>query len=786
MAEIRIINQTVDLDGLLIPALIPGTLCGGEALAHKFVISATRNGTPVALSGTVSGVCLRFADNASVALTGTIESGKAAVTLPATCYALDGRVRITIFVTADGATVASWSCDTHVRLSETDQAVDPGTIIPSVSSLINQIDEAVDSIPPTWTELSDEVDELKESVAADLYYHITDTDDVVWRPQNRVNSTKKGYSTNAYHYAALYKAVDYSSKVTIYPGSKISAKTGYTLDYSILDGNGNSLQGQRNVAAGTEIALNYAGTLLLSVTDGTSDTSTGEGAKTLAKAGLNIDLIVKPIKAQVDANTESIAAVDSELYLHESNTDIFYWKPEVRVNSAKNGYATGQAHYTGIYESESVRLVVLPGSTIKANTGYTIDYSIVVDDSSVEGQRGIAAGTVVTIGHKGQLLLSVTDGTTDTSTATASSQMAKAGLTIDLRLEKTSDQVKKNTANIERLKNNDITDLANAQRGISRDWHFPFINVSQGMGLGGNHIIPGTKATWSVSGTSDLDQKGVWMSDGVHPFKGDGVTDMYGLTIAQQLALVSPSFHDNASVAQTAPYWTGKTFLWMGTSIPAGSDPDAGEGTGSTYPALVAGYLGATTVNKAKGSSCVRVNASDGEYTGMMFSHFLRAMSRTVDEADAIAANWTTIQPKISSAPSELTETHVNTMKAHSFENLLVPYLDGTNAMPDLFVFDHGHNDVRPKGIDGENDLWINPSVQMIAEGILAPDTYMTANSYAKLKLALNDDLSGIGDLESFAASLNRNCFKGAMNFLITVILRYNPYARIAIIGDYN
>lgn len=636
------------------------------------------------------------------------------------------------------------------------------------------------------TAANGEIGAVKSTIAADLYYHITDTDDVVWRPENRVNSTKKGYSSSQDHYAALYKAVDYSSKVTIYPGSKISAKTGYTLDYSILDGDGNSLQGERGVAAGTEIALNYAGTLLLSVTDGTSDTSTGAGAKTLAKAGLNIDLIVKPIKAQVDANTESIAAVDSGLYLHESNTDVFYWKPEVRVNSAKKLYATGQAHYTGIYESPGVRLVVCPGSTIKANAGYTMDYSILVDDSSVEGKRGIAAGIVVTIEHKGQLLLSVTDGTSDTSTATASSQMAKAGLTIDLRLEKTSDQVKKNTADIERLKNNDMTDLVNAQHGISRDWHFPFINVSQGMGLGGNHLIPGTKATWSVNGTSDLDQKGVWMSDGVHPFKGDGVTDMYGLTIAQQLALVSPSFHGNASVAQTAPYWTGKTFLWMGTSIPAGSDPDAGEGTGSTYPALVAGYLGATTVNKSKGSSCVRVNASTGEYTGMMFSHFLRAMSRTVDEADAIAANWTTIQPKISSAPDELTETHVNTMKAHSFENLLLPYLDGTNAMPDLFVFDHGHNDVRPKGIDGENDLWINPSVQMIAEGILAPDTYMTANSYAKLKLALNDDLSGIGDLESFAASLNRNCFRGAMNFLITVILRYNPYARIAIVGDYN
>ena len=625
-----------------------------------------------------------------------------------------------------------------------------------------------------------------ESVAADLYYHITDTDELAWRAKYRVNNIKKGYANNKDHYAGLYGASDYSVKMTIYPGGKISAKTGYTLDYSILDGSGNSLQGDLAVEAGTEITLNYGGTLLLAVTDGASDVTTAAEAKALAKAGLNVDLVVRPIKAQVDQNALDIAANASELYIHETDTDAFLWKPEYRVNSTGLAYGVRQAHYTGLRDKNNQNIKVYPGTTIKGNTGYTMDYSVLVNGAKAQGERNISAGTLVRIEYEGILLLSVTDGTTDTSTVMAASQMAKAGLTIDLRLEKTSDQVKKNTADIERLKSNDMTDLVNAQRGISLDWHFPFINVSQGMGLGGNHIIPGTKATWSVSGTSDLDQKGVWMSDGVHPFKGDGVTDMYGLTIAQQLALVSPSFHDNASVAQTAPYWTGKTFLWMGTSIPAGSDPDAGQGAGSTYPALAAGYLGATAVNESKGSSCVRVNASTGEYTDMYFSHFLRAMSRTVDECDAIANDWASIKTKIANAPSELTEAHVNTMKAHSFENLLVPYLDGTNAMPDLFVIDHGHNDVRPKGIDGENELWINPSVQMIAEGILAPDTYMTANSCAKLKLALNDDLSGISDLESFAATLNRNCFRGAMTFLITVILRYNPYARIAIIGDYN
>lgn len=334
--------------------------------------------------------------------------------------------------------------------------------------------------------------------------------------------------------------------------------------------------------------------------------------------------------------------------------------------------------------------------------------------------------------------------------------------------------------------NNDAsTALFSAQRYISEDWHFAFINVSQGMGLGRNHVIPATKTLWSQSVTADLNQCGIWMSDGVHPFKGDGVTDMYARTIASQLAMVVPSYRDG--VGDTTPsVWSGRNILWMGTSIPAGSDPDAGEGTGSTYPALVASLLGATAVNRSKGSSCVRINASTGEYTGMIFNHFARALTRTVAECDAIATDWDSIKGKISGAPSTLSEANVNTMKSHSFENLLLPYLDGTNTMPDLFVIDHGHNDVRPKGIDGKTDLWVTPSVSAIESGILAEDTYMVADNYANLKLALNDDLSGITDLAGFSASLNRNCFKGAVNFLITVILSRNPYARIAIVSDYN
>ena len=115
-----------------------------------------------------------------------------------------------------------------------------------------------------------------------------------------------------------------------------------------------------------------------------------------------------------------------------------------------------------------------------------------------------------------------------------------------------------------------------------------------------------------------------------------------------------------------------------------------------------------------------------------------------------------------------------------------MPYLDGTNPMPDLFVIDHGHNDQFQIGLDGLSDLWVVPNKANQNSGVLAADAYMSNNNFAKLKVAMNDDLSGITDIDGFAASLNRNSLQGAFNFLITLILRYNPYARIVIVSDYD
>lgn len=153
----------------------------------------------------------------------------------------------------------------------------------------------------------------------------------------------------------------------------------------------------------------------------------------------------------VRANATAIGAMANDLYVHTANTDDFFWRSEVQVNS-QGDYATKQAHHTGIYLNSSRDLLrVYPGSTIMANAGYTFSYSIKTDDGSrPEFQRGIAAGTVVTISHYGILRLSVTDvdGTADTSTTEAAAAVAKAGLTINLAIESIRNTVEQNLVDI--------------------------------------------------------------------------------------------------------------------------------------------------------------------------------------------------------------------------------------------------------------------------------------------------------------------------------------------------
>ena len=152
MAEIRVIERTVNLSDLDHTDYLTGALRTSEGLAHQFKITAIRGDTPVALSGTVTGVFVRKGHGSdAVPLTGSTSGGAAYVTLNANCYLYTGKFELTIFVTANGSTVAVYNAEGNVDNTGGTSTVDPDSEITlSVADLIDDIEDAIASVPTPY------------------------------------------------------------------------------------------------------------------------------------------------------------------------------------------------------------------------------------------------------------------------------------------------------------------------------------------------------------------------------------------------------------------------------------------------------------------------------------------------------------------------------------------------------------------------------------------------------------------------------------------------------------
>ena len=109
-------------------------------------VNVLEEGEPATLSGTVSANVIR-SDGATVAVTGVLSSNKAYVILPQSAYAVPGVISIVIKLTGGGSTTTLCAVVANVYRSTTDETVDPGTIMPSIESLLTEIENAVASIP---------------------------------------------------------------------------------------------------------------------------------------------------------------------------------------------------------------------------------------------------------------------------------------------------------------------------------------------------------------------------------------------------------------------------------------------------------------------------------------------------------------------------------------------------------------------------------------------------------------------------------------------------------------
>lgn len=131
---------------------LDGSIFSNDKNGNLIGVEVLENGQPASLSGSVSGLAIR-ADGATVGFDGTLSGNKCSVILPEACYAVPGTVSIVIKLTS-GETVATLcAVVSNVYKTISDTAVDPGTVLPDITTLLAEIEAAVASIPADYSDL---------------------------------------------------------------------------------------------------------------------------------------------------------------------------------------------------------------------------------------------------------------------------------------------------------------------------------------------------------------------------------------------------------------------------------------------------------------------------------------------------------------------------------------------------------------------------------------------------------------------------------------------------------
>jgi hypothetical protein len=123
-----------------------------DSLSNVVGVNLFVNGVEYSGGGTVTASVVR-SDGATVALSGTLDGNKASVTLTSGCFGVPGLIGVYIRLNDGDTKTTVLSAVFTVIQSETESAVDPGTIIPSVQVLIDEIEDAVNSIPADYSQL---------------------------------------------------------------------------------------------------------------------------------------------------------------------------------------------------------------------------------------------------------------------------------------------------------------------------------------------------------------------------------------------------------------------------------------------------------------------------------------------------------------------------------------------------------------------------------------------------------------------------------------------------------
>lgn len=129
-----------DLKGLVTVRSLQGQVFSLDNGGNLIGVKVTKDGTPVTLTGTVTGYCI-LSDGQTVTVTGSGSSGiqngnEAYIVLPQLVYSVPGQISIVIKLTSGSVTTTLAACTGYVYRSRTsNEVVPPGTPIPDLATM---------------------------------------------------------------------------------------------------------------------------------------------------------------------------------------------------------------------------------------------------------------------------------------------------------------------------------------------------------------------------------------------------------------------------------------------------------------------------------------------------------------------------------------------------------------------------------------------------------------------------------------------------------------------------
>ena len=269
---------------------------------------------------------------------------------------------------------------------------------------------------------------------------------------------------------------------------------------------------------------------------------------------------------------------------------------------------------------------------------------------------------------------------------------------------------------------------------------------------------------------------------------------------------------DIAFIKDSKQIWTHDTYfncsglnskskvLWLGTSIPYGNIT----GEDNNYPQMVGDMLGCTVYNNSRAGSLLSYLSPSPTWTtsAQVDAEFATAycLSATHAEMETKYRNVLNTIRRSERLTTQWVEDWMNDFKSHSFESLVIPYIDGTIADCDTVIIDHGFNDrdiifniCSQYKNDAKDNISYWPESVVGASNISYPVTDGNAGWYWLTHLGddmyyetfelMNTYWNILGFNKDGNAEHKLNYFV-AMMYLVQQIWKVNPNVKI-IIGNY-